>query len=383
MTISDKTIIRDPVQGTIELSPIEARLMDTPIFQRLRGIRQLGMTHLVYPGAHHTRFEHALGSLLLADKMARAVELAAPERKRLRLAALLHDVGHLAFSHDSESVTASRLGDHEKRGAKMILSSPLAEIIEREDDPKTIARWMQGESYGQLITSDVGADRIDYLLRDAHYTGVAYGVIDGARILSTLRWEKNKPALRGGGLEAAESLIMARFEMFHAVYYHHAVRMARAMLQAALLEALDDSGMDWPAATLDGDTMMLVRLRALPAAKQFVDGLLTRQLHKRVWLGRWSEMDAGVKKSAKNGELAEELSKACGTSILVSVPDPFKSQTTIEILDEEGGSKSLGEASPLVASLEEAAESRAQLIIGAPAKERERVSLIVKKRMEK
>ena len=382
MASFEKTIIRDPVHGTIELSPLEARLIDTHVFQRLRFIRQLGMTHLVYPGAHHTRFEHSLGSLQLADKMARALELPAAERKRLRLAALLHDIGHLAFSHDSECVTAGRFGDHEKRGAKMIRASPLSDIIEKEDDPAQIAKWMQGASFGQLITSDVGADRIDYLLRDAHYTGVAYGVVDGPRIFSTLRWEKGKPALRGGGLEAAESLIMARFEMFHAVYYHHAVRMARAMLQQALSEALDDVRMDWEAAQTEGDTAMLLRLRSLPAARSLADGLLNRRLYKRAWTGRWSALDAGEKRRAKTGELAQELSEACGVSVLVSVPDPFKSHTTISILTPEGA-QPLEKASPLVASLEKAAESRAQLIIGAPEKEREKTAKIVKRMMER
>lgn len=381
MLSSEKTIIRDPVQGTIELTPLEARLIDTPIFQRLRFIRQLGMTHLVYPGAHHTRFEHALGSLQLAEKMARALELPAAERKRLRLAALLHDVGHLAFSHDSESVTQGRFGDHEKRGAKIIRSAPLAAIIEKEDDPAQVAKWMQGASYGQLITSDVGADRIDYLLRDAYYTGVAYGVVDGPRILSTLLWEKNKPAMRGGGLEAAESLIMARFEMFHAVYYHHAVRMARAMLQQALAEALDDSRMDWTAAQAEGDTAMLLRLHKLPAAKTLVEGLMQRRLHKRVWTQKWSELDAGERRRAKSGELAGELSEKCGCCVLVSVPDPFKSKTTMTILTPEGA-QPLEKASPLVASLEKAAESRAQLLIGAPEKEREKAARIVKRMME-
>ncbi len=382
MAFSEKTIIRDPVHGTIELSPLEARLIDTPVFQRLRFIRQLGMTHLVYPGAHHTRFEHSLGSLQLAERMARAIELPAAERKRLRMAALLHDIGHLPFSHDSECVTAHRFGDHEKRGAKMIRSGPLAEIIEKEDEPTQVAKWMQGYSYGQLITSDVGADRIDYLLRDAYYTGVAYGVVDGPRIFSTLRWVKGRPALRGNGLEAAESMIMARFEMFHAVYYHHAVRMARAMLQQAIGEALDDPRMDWEAAKTEGDTAMLMRLRELPAGRALADGLLNRRLYKRAWTGHWSGLDANTKKRAKSGELSQELSEACGVCILVSVPDPFRSRTTIEILTDDGPKK-LEKASPLVASLERAAESRSQLIIGAPEEKREKTAQIVKKIMEK
>ena len=113
-----------------------------------------------------------------------------------------------------------------------------------------------------------------------------------------------------------------------------------------------------------------------------VEGLMQRRLYKRAWTGRWSTLDAGAKRRAKTGELAQELSEACGVSVLVSVPDPFKSHTTISILTPEGA-QPLEKASPLVASLEKAAESRAQLIIGAPEREREKAAKIVKRRMEK
>src|SRR3989338_6308763 len=104
--------------------------------------------------------------------MARALEFDDDIRRRLRLSALLHDIGHIAFSHEAEEVTSGRLGDHEKIGEKIIRSSPLSDILSENDDPKTIAQWAQGASYGSLIASDIGADRLDYFLRDAHHTGV-------------------------------------------------------------------------------------------------------------------------------------------------------------------------------------------------------------------
>jgi len=375
---SERTIIRDPVHGTIELTELERLILDTAPMQRLRHVRQLGLAHLVYPGAHHTRFEHSLGCLHLADQMADAIDLGEDDRRRLRLAALLHDVGHLAFSHDSESVTAGRLGDHEARGQKIVRKSHITDIISREENPATIARWLHGASYGQLLTSDVGADRIDYLLRDAHYTGVAYGVVDSARIRSTLRWHGGAPALREGGLEAAESLIMARFEMFHAVYYHHTVRIIRSMLQAAILEALRGKEIDWDAAQKDGDRDMLARVSALPKARKWVDALMERRLHKRALMVQMEKLDRSQKKEAASGEMADELSERCACPVLVSVPDSFKSHTTIAML-MAGGPLPLDAASPLVASLQKAAEGRAQLLIAAPARQENKVEKTARK----
>lgn len=361
-------IIRDPVHGAISLTEQERRILDSPAMQRLRHVRQLGMAHLVYPGAHHTRFEHSLGCLSLADAMARALALGEDDRRRLRMSALLHDVGHLAFSHDSESVTCQRLGDHEARGARLIGQGVLAELVRETDSPGLVARWMQGARFGQLITSDVGADRIDYLLRDAHYTGVAYGVVDWVRILSTLRWAGGAPALRAGGLEAAESLIMARFEMFHAVYYHHTVRIIRSMLQAAIVEGMESGQVDLKAMQLDGDSAMLARLKAVPRAGRWVEALHARRLHKRALVADWKELDKRTRQEALDGRLARKLSQACGCDVLVSAPEPFRSRTTIAMRMPEGALP-LEEASPLVASLQKAAQSRAQLVVAAPARQ--------------
>ncbi|VVB57536.1 Deoxyguanosinetriphosphate triphosphohydrolase-like protein [uncultured archaeon] len=380
MPSSERTIIRDPVHGPIELTDLERRILDSAPMQRLRHVRQLGLAHLVYPGAHHTRFEHSLGCLHLAQQMAHALSLDQKNERRLRLAALLHDVGHLAFSHDSEIVTQLRWGNHEERGARMVRAGEIADIIGREDSPASVAQWMQGSSYGQLITSDVGADRIDYLLRDAHYTGVAYGVVDGPRILSTLQWKSGAPILRANGLEAAESLIMARFEMFHAVYYHHTVRIIRSMLQQAILEALGDERLDECAAQTDGDGALLNRLRALPASRSWVDALEARRLHKRALMVSWKELDRGARKDAQSGEMAARLSESCGCAVLVSPPDPFKSRTTVVMRMEEGAVP-LEEASPLVGSLEEAAESRAQLLVAAPEKSVKKVAQAARKEL--
>ncbi len=371
--MSSGITIRDPVHGTLEFTELEQRLIDTPDFQRLRGIKQLAMAHLVYPGAHHTRFEHSIGTLHLADQMARHLHLGEDQRTRLRLSALLHDVGHIAFSHEAEEVTASKLGDHEKMGAERICSSLLSDIIAEADSPKEVAAWATGSSYGQLISSDVGADRIDYLLRDAHYTGVAYGVIDHPRILGTLCWDHAGPALEFGGLEAAESLILARFAMFHTVYFHHAVRIARAMLQQGLRVALATPSFDWKAAAQDGDAAMLLRLSSLPAAKPWAQALLDRRLYKRAAIIPWKEVSPSLQQAIRSGKLAAELSQTAGCPVILDAPGRFLSGTTLRILTPNG-SRSLDSLSPLVASLQSAADARAQLLVCAPPQNAEFVS---------
>ncbi len=178
--------IRDPLRGTAQLTSLEEKLLDSVAMQRLRGIRQLAMAYLVYPGANHTRFEHSIGTLVLADKMCSELGISKEKTARVRLAALLHDIGHVAFSHESEAVFAERIGNHEEIGKKMVLQGEIAEILEKQFDPKEIVS-MYSSPLGEIITSDIGADRMDYLLRDSHYTGVAYGVIDAERICSSLR----------------------------------------------------------------------------------------------------------------------------------------------------------------------------------------------------
>ncbi len=359
---SARTSIRDPVHGTIVLDGLETRLIDTPQFQRLRHIRQLGLTHLTYPGAHHTRFEHSLGTLYLADRMARALALPEEEVARVRLAALLHDVGHMPFSHDAEEVVGAKLGNHEQRGARMVCASPLADLLSEQEDPKRIADYMVGRSYGHVIASDVGADRIDYLLRDAHYTGVAYGVIDWERIITTILWQDGQVALSEGGLQPAESLILARFAMFHTIYYHHSVRIARLMVQQAMREAMADASFGWGAAQMDGDGAMLERLSRRPAARDWVERIRARRLFKRAAVMAWSRLGKKEQKKAADGSLAEEISEASGCRVLMDLPGQFISEPRIKIMTP-GGAQSLADASALLSALGAAAKERATLLV--------------------
>lgn len=365
--------IRDPVHGSMHFTDIEREIMDTPQMQKLRSIRQLAMAHLVYPGANHTRFEHSLGTCHLAGRMAQALGLKKDIMRRVRLAALLHDVGHIAFSHESEEVTKARLGSHEDLGWDIISKGPIAEIIEAEDDPKKVADFAWGESYGELITGEVGADRMDYLLRDAHYTGVAYGVIDADRIVSTIDWVRGEGlVVRQSGLEAVESLLLARFEMFSTVYMHHTVRVASAMLQQAIRAALKQKSFDWKEAMQDGDAAMLGRLGGVSAAAPWVDKIMNRKLHKRALTLNWKNVSRGQRQVIISGQLSRYIKEKVHAPVLVDMPSNFGKTVRIPIITEDG-QKDIGKLSPLVAALQSAIEGRASVLICTESRYRKRV----------
>ncbi|MFH0927069.1 MAG: HD domain-containing protein, partial [Candidatus Micrarchaeota archaeon] len=151
--------IRDPVHGQIEFCGIEKEVVDLADFQRLRQIKQVGMTYLVYPGAHHTRFEHSLGTAHISSLMAQKLGLSQDEAAQVRLAALLHDVGHMPFSHDSEEVLFPFIGNHEQIGKKKIEKGEIADALSKNYSPKKISELAFGGGHGQIICSDVGADR--------------------------------------------------------------------------------------------------------------------------------------------------------------------------------------------------------------------------------
>ncbi|MCX6769176.1 MAG: HD domain-containing protein [Candidatus Micrarchaeota archaeon] len=344
--------IRDPIHGTIRLSEIEEELLDSRQMQRLRNIRQLAMAHLVYPGANHTRFEHSIGTLFLADKICTEMGLLKSKADKVRAAALLHDVGHVAFSHEAEFVLAPRIGDHEKIGREIMKRGEIAEILGEEFDPGEIAA-LAHTPMGQIITSDIGADRMDYLLRDSHYTGVAYGAIDAERICGSVALSKNGMVLEDGGLEAAESLLMARFAMFSTVYLHKTVRIASRMLQQAIALALEDGTLEAKEARSMGDSDMLRSLSKSGEAGEYVSRITDRRLFKKAY--------GSISHCIEQEEIEAELSRSCGCAVLVDVP---KISHKSDVMFFSGGKTvPLSSASRLVKSLQGMQEGRLETIV--------------------
>jgi len=255
-------VITDPVHSEISLSQLEVALIDTPSFQRLRRLKQLGLASYVYPGATHTRFAHSLGVFHVIsraiDAMVRRNIFSEPERRKLRVAALLHDVGHYPYSHlveflDRDPDRAALLArgrrakaripypDHETLGELVITKREdiARELRGAKIDPTEIARIVRGghnkQKYNQLVHSTLDADRLDYLARDAIGTGVPFGRVDVPYLLGNLEVDKNdRLALRAKAATAAEHFVLARYFMFKAVYQHKTVFGFEAMMRQAL-----------------------------------------------------------------------------------------------------------------------------------------------------
>ena len=232
-------IIRDPIHGNIELTNAEQALIKTKVFQRLQYIKQLSMIYLVYPGAMHSRFEHSLGTMHLANKAGIGLGIKGEELAGLRIAALLHDVGHPAFSHLAEIFLKS---NHETMSVNMINESRLSRIMEKHGiNVKSVTNIILNDKCisHQVIDNDIDVDRIDYLIRDAHHCGVAYGKgVDADRLLYTLVNHKGSIVLDRKGLRAAEALLFARYIMRETVYNHKIGRICDAMLCYCLSKAL-------------------------------------------------------------------------------------------------------------------------------------------------
>ena len=231
------TRVRDPIHDYIDLTSLEVRLVDTPAYQRLRWIRQLGPTNLVYPGANHTRYEHCMGTAHVVGRIADSIGLDSHDKQLASVAGLLHDLGHSPFSHLGDEVAG--LEDHVIRTTKLVSDTEISDILSDEGiDSKEVNEIIQGDhKLGPLVSGDLDGDRLDYLVRDAHYTGVSTGV-DAGRLITTMAMVDENLVVHQGGLPAVEALLTARFAMYPTVYFHSFVRGAELMLARAANSAI-------------------------------------------------------------------------------------------------------------------------------------------------
>ncbi|MFY9606655.1 MAG: HD domain-containing protein [Thermoplasmata archaeon] len=432
--MTDHKIVHDSVHGSIRLGGVFLSLLEVPELQRLHSIHQLGLAYLVYPGANHTRFEHSLGTFAVARRICTSLQMDPEEATLVECAAFLHDVGHLPYSHTLEFVLHDRFGiDHEDisrrliRGEETVLSpsdkkilgrySSIPEVLERFSiDPIEVGNLLGGKAspsgpqrtltkqrgqthfnskryLSQIVSGPVDADQLDYLKRDAHYTGVAYGVIDLDRLFETLQVFNGDLVVERGGLSAIEGMLVARALMFSSVYFHKTVRISELMLAKAV-EQLGAEEVDRMHSMTDSS--LLAHLVAKGGYFQEIATLIKyRRLFKKahavrvaeIPLDKWEEIDS-LGAVDERRSLEEDIARRAGIEpgyVVVDVPsselsisEPRISLTNVRILDD-GRVKLLPRISSIAASLQIRRAHEWAVMVACPERFRERVRKVAQK----
>ncbi|MDG6977512.1 MAG: HD domain-containing protein [Nitrososphaerota archaeon] len=330
MTLKYVAEIRDPIHGYIKITDEERQIIDSPFLQRLRRIHQLAGAYLVYPGGVHTRFEHVIGTMhvagLIGQSVADQADLDDDDVQELRLAALLHDVGHGPFSHLFEEVLSDKTDlSHEDLSQRIVSESVIGDILKHNGhEPSRISKLCVGKAKGkefmnQTISGGLSADMMDYLLRDTYFTGVEYGKVDIQRVIDSLSVSPDgQMMLERAALYAFEALLIARYEMFKAVYFHRTVRAAELMLAQSMTLADEELRLT-ELSSIDRmlkltDEVILQQLADLPprtpelrSAKNLAMGYMQRRLVKCVFEKVMQRKDRTVQKIFSKKRLRDQL----------------------------------------------------------------------------
>ncbi len=380
-------IIHDAIHGSFKFEEATLRILETPEMQRLNGIKQLGLGYLVFPGANHSRLEHSLGVGHVAGKMGEALNLDKIEIETLKVAGMLHDLGHSPFSHTLEYLLHEKTGmDHMEittsiiRGKLDILEGLDIEGRERIHeilneygiDIDMVCRMILGEEIkrmdlfnvdkGQqyfgadknymvnMISGPLDADQIDYLLRDAHYTGVAHGMIDVYRILNTLKIRNGELMIDRKGVPALEGMLVARALMYSSVYFHKTNRIGELMLSRAVEEIEMDNWLD--IYKYNDSELLSVLLTQGGYAKEIALRLKYRRLFKKALVIRVDDVKDNTELITEFHKLNDlkmrrrierEIAEAAGIDskyVLIDIPDniaqlsePRLTKTNVKIID--------------------------------------------------
>ncbi len=386
--MSDYKIIHDAVHGGFKFEGATLRILETPEIQRLSGIKQLGLTYLVFPGANHSRLEHSIGVGYVAGRMGEALQLPKNEIETLKVAGMLHDLGHSPFSHTLEYFLREKthmdhmdvttdiiqgkldiITGHELEGRERI-----HEIISDYGiDIKMICRMILGKTiddtsklnldgtqkyFGNpknylvnIINGSLDADQMDYLLRDAHYTGVAHGMIDIYRILNTLKIKSGELMIDKKGVSALEGMLVARALMYTSVYFHKTNRIGELMLSRGV-EAMKMS--NWYDIYKFNDSELLsLLMKHAGYPREIALRLKYRRLFKKAMVLRVDNVNENSELTEllikwidlkQRRRIEQEIASAAGVDseyVLIDIPEniakisePRLNNTNVKIIDE-------------------------------------------------
>ncbi|MEM3396085.1 MAG: HD domain-containing protein [Thermoplasmata archaeon] len=392
--------IHDCVHRSIRLDGVRKELLELPELQRLANIKQLGLAYLVFPGANHTRLEHSIGTSYVAERIAKAIGLPDEEIKLVSVAAMLHDVGHGPFSHTLEGVLYRSKGVEHMDITKGIITGDydvigderrkilgeerkIPDVLEKyglkpEDvaelvkETRHVFNWElmsyskeKNKYLKQLIHGPFDADQVDYLLRDAYYTGVAHGTIDFDRLLNTVALENGELCFHRKGITAIEGMLVARALMYSSVYFHKTVRIAETMLARSVedLEKIEENIQNF----VDAELMEYL-MRKNERTRNTMVSIRYRKLFKKVYSRNARELDDAereilyeISKDWRKRKEAEEriarMSNAGNGNVIIDIPipelllsEPRIDKTEVKVVAENGATM-LSKLSPLAEAL--------------------------------
>ncbi len=372
--------IKDSVHDHIAVEGVAEDLLDTPAVQRLRRVKQLGTAELVYPSANHTRFEHSLGVYHLATRALGQLGIEGKQAERVRAAAVLHDIGHSPFSHNIESLVARRTGRMHDDVDDLLESGEVARVLALHDiDPGRVAGLVAGEGeLGQLVSGELDVDRMDYLVRDAHHTGVPYGTIDTGRFVRELRFVDGELVLAEGNVQTAESLLLARGLMNPVVYNHHVARISKAMLRRATDRLIEAGAATAEEVRRMDDRDLTVALRRCEATADTARALDGRRLFKRAVWAELSDVPDEIV-DADHDQLREFERDIAGyadvdpESVILDVPPRPEMRESTSRVVVNGEVRRLDSQSTLVTALRLAGHEQWRLGVYAPEEATDRV----------
>jgi HD superfamily phosphohydrolase len=334
--------IKDPVHGYVYITEGEKEVIDSFPMQRLRRLRQLAGSEYVYPGANHTRFEHCVGVMYLAGKVAENPHISRivsdEEADMVRVAALLHDVGHGPFSHVFEQLLIRDLEKtHEDITSWIVEKSEVGEKVAKMGfKPEEVGALAVGKLHkqgraflDQIISSAVDVDKQDFIVRDTFHTGAEYGFIDVFRLIHALDVLGEDLAVELGALSALEAFIIARIESFKSIYFHRVGRAAQIMLAAAMEKANEELGLTafkTPEEYLAMDDYTIwSALKRCEKSKRIIADLEQRRMLKCAYERTFYEKDTMVSnvfgREASRRQMQAEIAKEAGVDVEAVVID--------------------------------------------------------------
>ena len=376
--MSNKKFIRDSIHGNLPITQYETELIDYPQIQRLRRLKQLGFISLIYPGANHSRFEHSIGTMHLASQLADQLELTNEDKELVRVAGLLHDTGHGPFSHVSETVLEA---PHEKITEYVIKNTEISDKLKEKFSLQDITDIIHGKGkLGPIISGELDVDRMDYLMRDSYYVGVQYGVIDTQRLISNLKLEKYI-LLDIKGIQAAESLLVARYFMYPSVYQHHTTRILNSMFRRGIQYLIKDYGLKPKEMYKYDDSDLICLFRNSDGyAKETINRLDNRQLLKTAYKIDVKEFTQPEKifkiKKDEINKAEEEISEDYGIkrdNVIINIADypHFDEMKTQVSLNDK--LYHLNEISSIVGALSDARFNFPDISIYVPKEDRDKL----------